>query len=548
MEISAQLLKRRIAAGLPPPAPSRAGGNPAPSSEQVRRKAIDLADLVAVAGDEQFLKQAYRRILDRECDITGFVNYLELLRRHVPRRAILSKLVDSEEARKRGVAFTGVPGGRAGIKESGFPLFATPARRLAALGRELIRRVLFARFDSIDHKLTFLLREVASRTDVIASKSDSALWTLSEKLDSYIAQVLQKQSQIEESLSGYAKQLDEIGALKQLHAQSLETLEQIGDRCVGVLVELQTEILKTAAGADAQLAQLISDQQTSAVEIASLGSELSNLKRSTFESLAQISGKLRPPIISAGADVLVTELDGLIIGVPGREWRMAAYHAFRGPMEPGLAKLFRRLVKPGSAVIDVGANIGYFTLLAAKLLEGSGKVYSFEPTPQTFKLLKDNIQVNGLFETDLIELRQAAVTDRAGRAMLSTFSGDCGHNTLFRDDQADGEVEVTTVSLDEILPSDAKIDLIKVDSEGSELLVFRGMKNLIAHNPRVHIVLEFAPVHLRRAGQDPESALAELRDSGFEIRRVDDVTGDVEEVSPERLCGTGSSNVFLVRK
>ena len=69
---------------------------------------VDIADLAGIADDEQFLKQAYQRILGRECDVSGFVTYLELLRRHVPRRAIVAELMKSEEASKRGVRFAGV--------------------------------------------------------------------------------------------------------------------------------------------------------------------------------------------------------------------------------------------------------------------------------------------------------------------------------------------------------------------------------------------------------------------------------------------------------
>jgi FkbM family methyltransferase len=607
MDLTADLLKRRIAGALPPKAPSVATANGRPTVPD-RLDEVDVADLAAIADDEQFLKQAYRRILGRKCDISGFVNYLELLRRHVPRRAIVSELMNSEEARKRGVRFTGVPYGSFHPMGKGLSSMRLLPRRLAALGRELVRRVLFTRFDSIDHKLMFLLREVAAQTDTIAAKTDSSLWTLSEKLDQYVAHLLQEQRELKERFDGHVKEVLELQqgtaslgrcfegldkrfrALEQeetlqrrtlgeatdglaagLHAlqstvreasqqssttdgQMMEALARLDSALAiaakanqAVMDQIHERAREAAAGVVRNAGELGAKQAALAGELGSLGGAVAAFREFTADSLAQISAKMRPPVLAAGPDVLVTELDGLIVGVPGNEWRMSAYHAFRGQMEPGVSKLFRTLIGPGAVVVDVGANVGVYTLLAAKVLQGCGKIFSFEPTPRTYRILRENVQVNGFLELGIVELHQMAVTDRTGAARLSTFSRDCGHNTLFRDSQADGEIEVATTSLDEILSAQERIDLIKIDVEGAEPLVFRGMRNLVERNPRVHIILEFAPVHLRRAGFDPSSVIAEFHASGFEIRRIDDANGDLRPVASSQLVQANSVNVLLTR-
>jgi FkbM family methyltransferase len=647
MDLTAELLKRRIAGALPPKAPSVATANGRPTVPD-RLDEVDVADLTAIADDEQFLKQAYRRILGRECDISGFVNYLELLRRHVPRRAIVSELMNSEEARKRGVRFTGAPHGSFRPVGEGLSSMRRLPGRLAALGRELVRRVLFTRFDSIDHKLMFLLREVAARTDTIAAKTDSSLWTLSEKLDQYVAHLLQEHRELKERFDGHVKEVLELqertaslgrcfegldkrfrafeqeetlqrrtlgeasdglaaglhalqstvreasqqssktdgqmmealarvdsaiasGAkanqalMEQIHEQAQEAAagieRRVGEALAhvdsafaitakanqGVMDQIDERAREAAAGIARNVGELGANQAALAGELGSLGGAVAAFREFTVDALAQISAKMRPPVVAAGPDVLVTELDGLIVGAPGNEWRMSAYHAFRGPMEPGVSKLFRTLIGPGSVVVDVGANVGVYTLLAAKVLQGSGKIYSFEPTPRTYRILRENVQVNGFLELGIVDLHQMAVTDRTGAARLSTFSRDCGHNTLFKDRQADGEIEVATTSLDEILCAQERIDLIKIDVEGAEPLVFRGMKNLVERNPRVHIILEFAPVHLRRAGFDPCSVIAEFHAAGFEIRRIDDVNGDLRPVASAQLVQANSVNVLLTR-
>jgi len=526
MDLSVHLLRRRIAGALQ----TRSEIASEPSSEATSsphpQAVIDLSDITAIADDEQFLKEAYRRILGRECDISGLVSYLELLRKHAPRRVILTQLVNSDEAKKRDIRFSGVQalGASSTVRKVSYLRFF-PAR-LAAVVRETVRRILFTRFDSIDHKLNFILREVATRSDAITAKTDVALWTLSEKLDKYVTDVLKEHHTAHKQLCDYEIKLRKLD-------EKVNCLSR----------ELHAITTSDATKVDA----LSTNQGILAADLGSLRTAVTSLHAFAADSLGQVTRRLRSPIIAAGTDVLVTELDGLIVGVPGNEWRMAAYHAFRGSMEPGATKLFCSLVKPGDVVVDVGANVGLYTLLAARLLRGSGRIYSFEPTPRTYRILKDNLQVNGFLELGSIKLHQLAVTDRAGLARLATFTADCGHNTLFRDGEADGEVDVTTISLDEALCAEKQVDLVKIDVEGAEPLVLKGMQRLVDNNPHMKIIMEFAPVHLRRAGFDPAAVLDSLCRSGFQVRRINDLTGDLTEITSAELCEVTSANILLVR-
>ena len=249
----------------------------------------------------------------------------------------------------------------------------------------------------------------------------------------------------------------------------------------------------------------------------------------------------------ASKSVIATEVDGFIIGVPAEEWRMAAYHVFRGLPEPGVVKRFQQLLRPGMVVVDIGANVGLYTLEAARALTRTGKVYSFEPTPQTYRILHDNIQVNGFLETGIVELFQMAVTDRSGRAELALFADDCGHNTLFFDGKVPN-ISVRTISLDEALNTNFPVHVVKIDAEGSEPLIIRGMRDVISRSPEIHIVVEFAPVHLRRAGFEPTEFVAEIESMELEIHRIHDETGALMATSADELSAVSSTNLELCHR
>jgi len=584
MEFSRHLLKRRITALLPPRSvESVEDRNGLGGTDPKHFQTVDVSDLTSVANDEKFLHEAYRRILGRECDISGFVSCLELLRRHVPRRVILLQLINSQEGKRRGVLFSGIQevGPSTRPRASRFS-FRTLTGRLGAVVRDAIRRILFTRFDSIDHKLEFLLREVASKTDGLAAKADESFVSLSEKLDAYVANLSEENRRGREELAFQGSQ-----ALELRHSVELsrELLASMGLRTSELGRDLATQSLRldqsiSLLQADLQALRLRLDEATvalatsvtAATEEARQGTvavnraiqanksalveeqrrELDSIRSGAaantdamLASLAEAFGRIRPPVISAGVDVLATEVAGMIVGVPGNEWRMAAYHAFRGVMEPGMTKYFSGLIKPGAVVVDVGANVGMYTLLAARLLQGKGKIYSFEPTPRTCEILRDNVQVNGFLEMGIIHLHQLAVTDRSGKARLSIFHRDSGHNTLFSDGKADNEIEVATTSLDEILATQEHVDIVKIDAEGAEPLIIRGMRQVIQRNPQIRIVIEFAPVHLLRAGSSPIELLDYIASLGFAIHRIDDVNGDLLNVTPGELTEAFSVNLQL---
>jgi FkbM family methyltransferase len=187
--------------------------------------------------------------------------------------------------------------------------------------------------------------------------------------------------------------------------------------------------------------------------------------------------------------------------------------------EQSTTKIFKKVVKEGNTVVDLGANIGYFTLLAAKLVGKKGKVYSFEPEPRNYNYLLKNIELN---KYDNVFATQKAVSDEAGKTKLYICPYDTGHHTInqyggikahkpdFIDDKKDF-VEVETVTLDDFFKDMKKpIDVIKVDIEGAEMLALSGMDRVLMENKKLKMFIEFFPLLIREMGGSPEEFIRRL--------------------------------------
>ena len=252
---------------------------------------------------------------------------------------------------------------------------------------------------------------------------------------------------------------------------------------------------------------------------------------------------LRPPVISA-KNVLVVLVDDFVVAVSALDWRMAAYYAFWGTLEQGLIRRFRGVVKPGMVVVDVGANIGIYSLHAARLLQGSGQLHSFEPTPRSFALLKANLAANGILSGDTIHLYQSAVTDRRGTEVFYIDENDSAWNSLYAGTHL-SSIQVATVALDDVFAPGATVDVLKMDAEGAEPFVWRGMRRVLTENPQIRIFTEFAPTHLRRAGVEPTNFLEEITSAGFRVSRIEDYTGEAIPFDLAGLREGQGANLFL---
>jgi len=165
----------------------------------------------------------------------------------------------------------------------------------------------------------------------------------------------------------------------------------------------------------------------------------------------------------------------------------------------------------GKNVVDVGAKIGVYSLAFSKFVGSTGTVFSFEPTPDSFIVLKKNIDVNQLKN---IVVEQKAITDKNDVEYLeiNEFDGNSRINN-----NCEKGIAVDCVSLDNYFDSNKEISFVKIDVEGLEHRVLSGMKNLLKNNNKIKILLEYYPKLMVFHGFTPERILEDLTEQGFSL-------------------------------
>lgn len=196
-----------------------------------------------------------------------------------------------------------------------------------------------------------------------------------------------------------------------------------------------------------------------------------------------------------------------------------------GQYEPQETAILLSLIRPGSTFVDVGANWGYYTLLAARRVGPAGRVIAVEPDPRMFAVLDANVRRNGF---DWVTASRVAALDQPGEATLLGFdetAGNFGTSTVGgADDRHDvPRYRVATAPLDAIL-AEARVDTVhvmKVDVEGAEVAVLRGLAQHLARASVDRLLLELHPTLLAAAGYRVEDATALLHQYGYRGWRID---------------------------
>lgn len=240
---------------------------------------------------------------------------------------------------------------------------------------------------------------------------------------------------------------------------------------------------------------------------------------------------MRKPAVYIGNDrVLLWTKSGFKMFVDSRDVSIAPHLILEGVYEEHTDAVLRRIVKPGMHVVEIGANVGLFTLLMARRVGARGSVYAFEADPTLAQIATDNLEVNGLGHIGSIDAR--AVSKADGTLTFRAALRHRGGGTLVHDLQQIPElteseretITVQSVTLDHFLADHRrKIDFLKIDAEGAEADIIRGGQSVFA-NARypITIMMEFAPAFMRKAGIDPAAQLQELAGANFRFSRVDD--------------------------
>jgi len=214
-----------------------------------------------------------------------------------------------------------------------------------------------------------------------------------------------------------------------------------------------------------------------------------------------------------------------------------------GYWESWISLLFAKIIQPGMICLDIGANFGYYSLLMSGLAEDTGRTIAIEPNPHLVKFLSATQAVNGAS----FELVETALSDRRGEAILSVNRHDYGGGTIKPNESAEGrtQVKVPTISVDELLEEKAvpKVDVIKMDVEGVEPLIFAGMQRTIRSNPQLQIIMEYTA-----SNYDDATGFTEYLFNEFEVqhvRGVDDLVNLDPSSTSELVNLKGHIDLYL---
>lgn len=171
-------------------------------------------------------------------------------------------------------------------------------------------------------------------------------------------------------------------------------------------------------------------------------------------------------------------------------------------------------LRTGMSVVDIGANLGYYTVLASRIVGNSGRVLAIEPDAHNFALLDHNIRCNGLTNVTAIN---AALGPSKGTTKLHCSANNFGDHRAYASDEDRESVEVTVLTLDDILTQHEieQVDLLKMDVQGYEESVVHGMRESLDYGRMRGILMEYWPHGIRCAGGDPDRLSMLFEQAGY---------------------------------
>ena len=210
---------------------------------------------------------------------------------------------------------------------------------------------------------------------------------------------------------------------------------------------------------------------------------------------------------------------------------------------------FRETIKPGMNVVDIGAHIGYYTILFSKLTGPTGQVYAFEADKDNFALLAENTK-----KRRNIILINKALADKNGEIEFYKINQSTGCHSIVLPQSSYTKISVPSITLDSFAQSNRlkNIDVIKIDIEGGEPFAFQGMETLFRENKNLIIVSEFSPQSLSKINIRPVEFLKKIRGYGFEISQISETGGlkklDIENLENLDFYKTGYTNLVYSKR
>jgi len=296
--------------------------------------------------------------------------------------------------------------------------------------------------------------------------------------------------------------------------------------------------------------------------LADIQQRLSRLeaRAQTIEQHAADTRRLVGPwaVSLADGNLLVHTLHSLLMIVDSTDLIITPQLVVYRQWEPELTQLFWNSCRSDTVFVDIGANVGYFTLLAASKIHagGNGQVIAIEPNPECCALIERSRVINWsmcditlhkvALGAEKGEVWLASPADRAANAHVSANGGD---------DEGARKFKVPLAPLDALICENLAVDIMKIDVEGHELSVFQGAHRVIESSPNIKIIMEWSQEQMSEAGVSPAAMQAELKELGLFARRVPnskslhDITPENSPlISFEELSELPYDNILLTRR
>lgn len=233
------------------------------------------------------------------------------------------------------------------------------------------------------------------------------------------------------------------------------------------------------------------------------------------------------------------------------------YIYYFGVWEPHITRWISRRLEPGDTFVDVGANVGYYSLLASRLVGEGGAVVAIEASPRTFEELRANLALNGVSNVRAVNL--AASECEGSVRIYRGHEHNTGLTTILEGRGFELECEVRAAPLSAILHSEEARNarLFKIDVEGAEWSVVAGMESLIGGGrPDLEIIMEVNPELLARQGRTPDELIRPFSDAGFHPYAIENDYSPLSyiplppEKPPQRIRSSiqGAMDIVLSRR
>jgi FkbM family methyltransferase len=233
----------------------------------------------------------------------------------------------------------------------------------------------------------------------------------------------------------------------------------------------------------------------------------------------------RPPLIKAAVNKLILALlptsvrvnDAVVMLNPRDPVVSGAL--MLGVYERDEIAFMQEAFRSGQVMLDIGANVGLYTALGGSIIGRTGRIFAFEPDPQSLEFLHKTVKANYLVNTTVVG---AAASNKNGSANLYVTKSNRGDNRLYPNDLSIGSLPIKTMKLDDYLEGQniRQVDVIKIDVQGFEGQVVEGLLATLKRSFGVKILMEFWPQGLLAAGTEPIELLQRLEGLGLSINEL----------------------------